>query len=76
VQAEERHTVFHDNIVRKQFEMSDKIDALLEQAAIPKGDTPTVEELLQSAKSDPAQRKVLENTLAELEFSDPQIEFN
>lgn len=49
---------------------------LHEQAAIPKGDNPTVEELLEQAKSDPVRRKLLENTLAELEFSDPQIEFN
>lgn len=43
---------------------------------IPVRDIPTIDELLEQAKSNPAQRKLLENTLAELEFSDPQIEFN
>lgn len=54
----------------------DLLVGIQDMLAIPRGDTPTVEELIEQAKAQPAVRKQLENTLAELEFSDPQIEFN
>lgn len=40
----------------------------------PKGEIPTVEEMLEQAKTDPKARKELELTLAQLEFESPQIE--
>lgn len=52
------------------------IEELRATAGMPQRDIPTVDELLLQAKSDETTRKVLETALAELEFSDPQIEFN
>lgn len=56
--------------------LGEKLDMLYEQAGVPVRDIPTIDELLAQAKSEPALRKLVESALAELEFSDPQIEFN
>lgn len=62
----------HDILVA----LGEKLDRLHEGTLVPQRDIPTVDELLLQAKSDPTARKALEATLAELEFSDPSIEFN
>lgn len=59
--------------------LDDISTALISQAdvlAIPRVDVPTVEELLIQAKSDEAVRRTLQNTLAELEFENVEVEFN
>jgi hypothetical protein len=55
--------------------LGEKLDALYEIAGVPHGETPTIEELISEAKSDNAKRKLLQSTLAELEFSDTEIEY-
>jgi hypothetical protein len=45
-------------------------------AAIPLGDTPTVEELIEQAKADPAKRKLFEQAINTMEFEDPLVGFN
>lgn len=57
-------------------QLAREFEALQLQAAVPQGDTPTVEELLEQAKSDPTTRKAFENTLRNLEFEDPLVGFN
>lgn len=52
------------------------VQAAREQAAIPQGDFPTVEEMLEKAKNDPSTRGAIEETLRGLEFEDPLVGFN
>jgi hypothetical protein len=51
------------------------MEKVVEVVGIPKGDTPTVEELLSAARSDPARRALVEQTMADLEFEDTEIQF-
>lgn len=60
---------------RKLEELGEKLDQQAEVLAVPTRDIPTVEELLEQAKGDSAKRKLLQTTLAELEFADTEIEY-
>lgn len=53
-------------------ERLNKIEAFL---AVPQVDTPTLAEQLEFAKSDPQTRKVLQQTLEELDFENTEIDF-
>lgn len=44
--------------------------------AIPLRDVPTVEELLEQAKTDDSKRRLLQATLAEMEFENIEVELN
>lgn len=55
--------------------ITEKLNQQAEVLAIPTRDIPTVEELLEQAKGDTAKRKLLQTTLAELEFADTEIEY-
>lgn len=65
-----------DSVLAAQTDILSALKSQAEVLAIPQRDIPTVEELLLQAKSDPVIRSTVEATLAELEFADPQIEFN
>lgn len=58
-----------------QAEVAAQVEAVREVLAIPVRDIPTIDELLDQAKTDPAKRKLLSNTLAELEFASTEIEY-
>lgn len=51
------------------------MEKVVEVVGIPKGDTPTVEELLAEARTDPVRRKLVEDAMSELEFADTEIQF-
>lgn len=56
--------------------LGEKLDLLHEQAGVPARDIPTIDELLDEARTDPVRRKLLQNTLAELEFENTEVDFN
>lgn len=64
------------NIALAQETIRSELAGFQEMAAIPTGDVPTVEELIEQAKADPLARKALEQTLQNLEFDDPLVGFN
>lgn len=55
--------------------LGEKLDLLHDMAGVPQRDIPTIDELIEQAKSDATKRKLLQNTLAELEFTDTEIEY-
>jgi hypothetical protein len=56
--------------------LQEDVTRLLEVAQLPARDIPTVDELLDQARTDANIKKTLQNTLAELEFGDVEIEYN
>lgn len=56
--------------------ISRQVERTAEITMVPQGDYPTVEELVEQAKADPAKKKLLEVSLAELEFENTEIEYN
>lgn len=62
-------------LLAKLSELGEKIDLLHDMAGVPQRDIPTIDELIEQAKSDATKRKLLQNTLAELEFTDTEIEY-
>jgi hypothetical protein len=61
---------------RRFANLGEKLDQLHELAGIPARDIPTVEELLDQARTDDSKRKLLQTTLAELEFENTEVDFN